>query len=45
MKFVLDVLQRSKILEDDKFVCEALVKKCWCQPGDERTEVELVLLN
>ena len=45
MKFVLDVLQRAKILDDDKYVCKLLVEKRWCKQGEERTEVELILLN
>ena len=45
MKFVLDVLQRAKVLVDDKFVCKLLVEKHWCKPGEERTDVELILLN
>ena len=45
MKFVLDVLQRSKILDDDKYVCHVLVEKHWCNQGDERTDVELIVLN
>ena len=45
VKFVLDVLQRSKILNDDKFVCSLTVAKYWCNAGEERTEVELVFLN
>ena len=45
VKFVLDVLQRSKILEDDKFVCKLMVGKHWCNEGEERTEVELTVLN
>ena len=45
VKFVLDVLQRSKILDDDKYVCHVLVEKHWCNQGDERTDVELIVLN
>ena len=45
MKFVLDVVQRAKILEDDKYVCHVLVEKYWCNAGEDRTEVELIVLN
>ena len=45
IKFVLDVLQRAKILADDKHVCLVVAEKNWCLQGEERTQIELVLLE
>ena len=44
-KFVLDAVQK-RILKDDKFVTTLTVKKRWClTKEDERTEVELRVLE
>ena len=44
-KFVLDALQKN-ILSDDKFVTTLVVHKRWCSTENEqRTEIELRLLN
>ena len=44
-KFVLDAVQK-RILKDDKFVTTLTVKKRWClTKGEERTEVELRVLE
>ena len=44
-KFVLDALQKN-ILADDKFVTTLVVNKRWCSTENEqRTEIELRLLN
>ena len=44
VKFILDALQKAKVMEDDKFVCRVEVTKKWCERGDEKTEVELFVL-
>ena len=44
-KFVLDALQKN-ILADDKFVTTLVVHKRWCSTENEqRTEIELRVLN
>ena len=44
-KFVLDAVQK-RILTDDKFVTTLVVHKLWCNAKeDERTVVELRVLN
>ena len=44
-KFVLDAIQK-KILWDDKFVTTLVVHKPWCSTKNEqRTEIELRLIN
>ena len=44
-KFVLDALQKN-ILSDDKFVTTLVVHKRWCSTENEqRTEIELRVLN
>ena len=44
VKFILDALQKAKVVEDDKFVCRVEVMKKWCDRADEKTEVELFVL-
>ena len=45
VKYVLDAFQKAEVLKDDKFVVRAEVSKMWCRIGEERTNVELVLLR
>ena len=45
LKFILDSLQPAVVV-DDKLVVEANVKKCWCNnKSDEKTEVELMVVE
>ena len=45
LKFILDSLQPAVVV-DDKLVVEAKVKKCWCNnKSDEKTEVELMVVE
>ena len=44
-KFVLDAVQK-RILSDDKIVTTLVVHKLWCDnKTDERTVIELLVLN
>ena len=45
LKFILDSLQPA-IMTDDKLVVEANVSKFWCNSAaEEKTEVELLVVN
>ncbi|HIB92389.1 TPA: RusA family crossover junction endodeoxyribonuclease, partial [Candidatus Poribacteria bacterium] len=45
LKFILDSLQPA-VMVDDKLVVEAKVVKYWCKSeADEKTDVELMVLE